>query len=195
MIYKNNNHTKKNLFDNAVSIGESKVGITIANIIKHKFTDYDVLLTTSTISSYELLKSINHGIKIVYTPVDISFIINKFLNFWKPSIALFVESEIWPSTFSLLSEKKIKLKILNARMSQKSFSRWNSFIFFSNKLFKKINECYVQDVYSEERYSKLGVNKIYRIPNIKFLTKKPTYNNQDFKNFYSILKKSFVITV
>lgn len=180
---------------NAVSIGESKVGVTISNIIKSKYSDYDVLLTTSTISSYKLLKSMDLNLTIVYAPIDISIIVNRFINLWKPSIAIFVESEIWPSTFSILKNKQIKLKILNARISENSFNKWNQFNSFSKEIFKLIDECYVQDKHSERRFSKLGVKKIFRIPNIKFLTKKPGFSKSEFTKFNAILKKKFVITI
>lgn len=186
---------KKLVWINAVSIGESKVGVTIADIIMSKYPSYDVLLTTSTISSYKLLKSMNLSLTVVYAPIDISIIVNRFIDLWKPSIAIFVESEIWPSLFSILKDRKIRLKILNARMSENSFNRWNHFNSFSKELFKLIDECYVQDKHSEERYSKLGVKKILRIPNIKFLAKKPTFSKSEFEKFNTILKKKFVITI
>ena len=42
----------------------------------------------------------------------------------EPSLALFVESEIWPSTFSILKRNSIKLKIINARLSKQSYLNW-----------------------------------------------------------------------
>jgi len=195
-IYKYKIKRKKKLvWINAVSIGESKVGITIADKIKSKYPNYDVLLTTSTISSYKLLISMNLNLTVIYAPIDISIIVNRFIDLWKPSIAIFVESEIWPSTFSILKDRKIKLKILNARMSENSFNKWYQFNSFSKELFKLIDECYVQDKYSESRYSKLGVKTILRIPNIKFLTKKPAFSKLEFSKFNTILKEKFVITI
>ncbi len=195
-IYKYKIKRKKKLvWINAVSIGESKVGVTIADKIKSKYSNYDVLLTTSTISSYKLLKSMDLNLTVIYAPVDISIIVNRFVDLWRPSIAIFVESEIWPSTFSILKNRKIKLKILNARMSENSFNKWNQFNSFSKEIFKLIDECYVQDKYSEVRYSKLGVKRILRIPNIKFLTKKPTFSKLEFSKFNALLKEKFVITI
>ena len=121
---------KKTIWINAVSIGEAKVGVLLAQKIKKKFSSLNVVLSTSTISSYKLLKSKKNNFPIIFAPVDISFIIKRFINYWKPNFAIFVESEIWPSTFHILNESNIKLQIVNARISEQSFLNWKRVIFF-----------------------------------------------------------------
>ena len=54
-------------------------------------------------------------------------IINKFLDHWKPSSVFFVESEIWPEMLRILKLRKIKIFLLNARISKKSFAKWKNF--------------------------------------------------------------------
>ena len=86
-----------------------------------------ILVTTSTLSSSKIFmkfrfKKTSHQ----FYPLDNIHIINNFLNHWDPSSAIFVESEIWPTMISELNKRKIKIALINARMSEKSFKRWFS---------------------------------------------------------------------
>ena len=86
-----------------------------------------ILVTTSTLSSSKIFekfkfKKTSHQ----FYPLDNIYIVNNFLNYWKPSSVIFVESEIWPTMISELKKRKIKIVLINARMSEKSFKRWFS---------------------------------------------------------------------
>ena len=81
-----------------------------------------ILVTTSTLSSSKIFekfrfKKTSHQ----FYPLDNIFIIKNFLNHWKPSSVIFVESEIWPTMITELKRRKIKIILINARMSEKSF--------------------------------------------------------------------------
>ena len=86
-----------------------------------------ILVTSSTLSSSQILnkfkfKKTTHQ----FFPIDSIFFTNKFLNFWKPSMAIFIESEIWPSMFLGISKRSIPLLLMNARITNKTFKRWES---------------------------------------------------------------------
>ena len=91
-----------------------------------------ILITSNTLSSAKLiskikLKKITHQ----FFPIDNNFIVKKFINYWKPSIALFIDSEIWPNMLINLDKKKIPTILINARITKKSFNRWIKFKSFS----------------------------------------------------------------
>jgi len=69
-----------------------------------------ILVTSSTTSSSVILSNFKFK-KIIhqYFPLDISFLSKKFLNYWKPNLAIFVESEIWPNMMLNLNIKKIPI--------------------------------------------------------------------------------------
>ena len=186
---------KKVVWVNAVSIGEAKVGMLIAELLKEKYKSLHVILSTSTITSFKILEKYQKKFTIIYAPIDISIIIQRFIKIWKPSLALFVESEIWPSTFSILKRNSIKLKIINARLSKQSYLNWKKVNFFSSELFGLIDQCIVQDKNSETRFKDLGVKKIIKISNLKYLQKEPKINKNDFKEFSSRFKNKFVVTM
>ena len=186
---------KKTVWVNAVSIGEAKVGILVSELLKEKYKSLHVILSTSTITSFKILEKYQKKFTIIYAPVDISIIIQRFIKIWKPSLALFVESEIWPSTFSILKINSIELQIINARLSKQSYLNWKKVHFFSSKLFSLIDHCIVQDTNSQNRFEDLGVNKITKVSNLKYLQKEPKINKKHFKEFSSRLKNKFVVTI
>ena len=186
---------KKTVWVNAVSIGEAKVGILVSELLKEKYKSLHVILSTSTITSFKILEKYQKKFTIIYAPVDISIIIQRFIKIWKPSLALFVESEIWPSTFSILKINSIELQIINARLSKQSYLNWKKVHFFSSKLFSLIDHCIVQDTNSHNRFEDLGVNKITKVSNLKYLQKEPNINKKHFKEFSSRLKNKFVVTI
>ena len=115
----------KLIWINSVSIGESKSALIAAEKICKKYPEAKILFTTSTISSFNLISKKRKNFIFVYSPIDISFVIKRFINIWSPDLAIFIESEIWPNTINFLKKKKTKFIILNGRMSNKSYYFWH----------------------------------------------------------------------
>jgi len=134
-----------------------------------------ILITSSTLSSAEIFKRFKFTKTIhQFFPIDSIFFSHKFLKYWKPTIAIFVESEIWPSIFKTLNKKNIPLLLLNARVTRKTFIKWNYIKSFSNSVFKNVSKAYPQNNETFDYLKKLNVPKIKRIGNLKFVD-----NDQD----------------
>ena len=132
-----------------------------------------ILITTTTLSSSKIFTKIKFKKTIhQFFPIDNNLIINKFLNYWKPSCLLLCESEIWPNLIHNTNRKKIKLILLNARLTKKSFGKWRKIKKFSSNLFGKFDKCLVQNLETEGRLKILGANKIKNLGNLKFSTSK-----------------------
>src|SRR5690606_17629747 len=105
------------------SVGETLALLPLIREIRAR--DIHVLLTTGTVTSAELVKSrLGNQVIHQYVPLDIKFAIDRFLNHWMPDAAITAESEIWPVTMMALSRKHIPQIRVNARMSDRSFGRW-----------------------------------------------------------------------
>lgn len=147
-----------------------------------------ILITSSTLSSSKVLQKIKFK-KVVHQffPVDYFYFSNKFLDFWKPDSAIFLESEIWPSMFKSLKKKNIPLILLNARVTPKTYNRWIKIKKFSKSIFGLINFAYPQNNETKFFLKKLSVKKIKFIGNLKFIgNKKLNYDNDEkylFKHF------------
>jgi 3-deoxy-D-manno-octulosonic-acid transferase len=129
-----------------------------------------ILITSSTLSSAEIFKKFKFRKTVhQFFPIDSILYSYKFLNYWKPTIAIFVESEIWPSIFRVLAKKNTPLLLLNARITKKTFNKWFYFKGFSNSVFKNISKAYPQNNETFNYLKKLNISKIKIMGNLKFV--------------------------
>ena len=144
-----------------------------------------ILVTSSTLSSSKILKKFKFKKTIhQFYPIDHFFCATKFLNHWEPNLAIFIESEIWPCMFKKLKQKKIPLILLNARITKKTFLRWQGLKNFSKKVFNNIKIAYPQNLETKFFLKKLKVKKIKTIGNLKFAE----HNNEKSNNFNGLFK-------
>ena len=128
-----------------------------------------ILVTSSTLSSSKVLQKFQFKKTIhQFYPIDHIFFTKKFLEYWKPNLAIFIESEIWPCMFKELEQKKISLILLNARITKKTFSKWIKLKNFSQEVFNKITVAYPQNFETKYFLKKLKAKKIKTIGNLKF---------------------------
>jgi len=172
--------SKKRVVGNLIWFHGSSVGeiLSILPLIyeleKNKSIN-QILITSSTLSSAEIFKKFKYRKTVhQFFPIDSIFFSHKFLNYWKPTIAIFVESEIWPNIFKTLNKKNIPLLLLNARLTKKTFKKWNYIKNFSNNIFKNILKAYPQNNETFNYLKRLNVSKIKKIGNLKFVN-----NDQD----------------
>ena len=151
------------------SVGELNSIIPILEKLEKNNKVKQILITSNTLSSSKIIKKLKFK-KIVHQffPIDTKFLTNKFLKYWQPSLALFIDSEIWPNMICNLDQKKIPIILLNARITKKSFKRWKIFSNFSKIIFSKINLSLVSDEFSKNYLKRLGTNNIKSIGNLKF---------------------------
>jgi len=154
----------------ASSVGELMSILPIVYYYEKKKNINQILITTSTLSSAKIFKKFKFKKTIhQFFPIDITFFSKKFLNYWKPSISIFVESEIWPSIYRHLNKKKIPLILLNARITKKTFNRWIKLKNFSISTFNNILISYPQNTETIVFLKKLKVKIIKFIGNLKFI--------------------------
>ena len=180
---------------NGVSVGESKTGIAVAREIKKIKPKSSILISTSTLSAYNLLSKSKNNFVVIFFPLDINFLIKRFLKYWNPSSVIFIESEIWPNIFNILKEKSIKLSILNARISNKSFINWKRINSFSKSVFPLIDQCYTQNNDSLKRFRELGTKNVKRIQNLKYISQGLEVDNVAYKKIFEQLKSKRVVTL
>ena len=114
----------KLIWFHGASVGEIMSIIPLIKKYEDEKSIKQILVTSSTLSSSKIIKQFKFKKTLhQFYPVDYFFFTNKFLKKWKPSIAIFVESEIWPCMFSYLKKKNIPLILLNARLSKKTFKK------------------------------------------------------------------------
>ena len=159
----------KLIWFHSASVGEIMSVIPlIKNYEKNKSIN-QILITSSTLSSSKIIKKFKFKKTIhQFYPIDHFLFTNKFLNYWKPNLVIFIESEIWPYMFKNLKDKKIPLILLNARITKKTFNRWSKINFFSKLIFGMITIAYPQNLETKYFLKKFKTKKIKHIGNLKF---------------------------
>jgi len=180
----------KLIWFHGASVGEI---LSIIPLVKNYEKDKSInqiLITSSTLSSSKIIKKFKFKKTIhQFYPLDHIFITQKFLQYWKPNIAIYIESEVWPSMFKELDKKKVPLILLNTRITKKSFNKWKIFPKFANQIFSKISLALPQNLETLKYLKLLKVKNIKIAGNLKYYGQK---NNKDhvtkslknkFKNF------------
>ena len=148
---------KKIIWFHAVSLGEI---IGSEPLIKKLAQNFDVVLTTSTPTGLRKAKDIySKNIVIHYAPWDLIFIINRFINFYKPRAILVFETELWPTMISMANKKNIPLYLVNGRLSEKSYKRYALWSWLFSEVLQMISFLFVQTSTHKDRFLKLGIRE------------------------------------
>ena len=166
-------NSTKLIWFHAASIGEFKSIVPIINKLISSHKNIEILITTTTLSSgilanNEILKFQN--VYHRFFPFDVSFLINNFLNSWKPNYILLVDSEIWPNLILSIKKRKIPLALINARLTSKSFNKWMKFPKTAKKIFSSFDLCLTSNVETKHYLQKLNLQNVYCFGNIKLIS-------------------------
>ena len=183
----------KLIWFHAASIGEFKSIIPIINELNINRQNIKFLITTNTLSSGNLakleLKKISNT-EHRYLPLDIAYLIDKFLHLWKPDKIFLVDSEIWPNLILKAKEHKIPIALINARFTSKSFKRWMLFPKIAKKIFGMMKLFICSNIETKNYLGELNLKNIYFKGNIKL---SDDINEKNIKNFNKniLLKRRF----
>ena len=182
-----NNKLNETIWIHGASVGEILSIIPIIRRFEEDNKIQKILITSSTTSSSHILSKFKFKKTIhQFYPFDLNFLTKHFINHWKPKLAIFVDSEIWPNMFYNLHKKNIPLILLNARITKKSYNRWKFFPYFSKKIFEKITLALPQNIESKKYLKLLGTKNIKLVGNLKFFGEVQRQNIKNLK-----LKKKF----
>ncbi len=114
----------------AASVGETLSLLPLLHALCQADPALKLLLTTGTVNAQRLaLQRLGEDgperrIWCRFVPLDLPRWINRFLDHWKPDLAVLVESELWPNLIAGCVRRRIPLALLNARLSDRSARRW-----------------------------------------------------------------------
>ena len=156
------NRPKKDvIWINALGLGETLSLTLFLHELSKVFSDHTILLTSSTLQSKFALENIPLPKNIIhqFSPVDNYYVLDSFLDYWKPKMVLFSELDIWPLRTIKVKERKIPLLLINARMNEKKkASRKRLGKLFSEPL-KEFDHIFLQDQSSKLHLMDFGVDK------------------------------------
>jgi 3-deoxy-D-manno-octulosonic-acid transferase len=156
------------------SVGE---GIALLPLVERLVArGLNVLVTTGTVTSATILAGrLPAGAQHQYLPLDIPRFLARFLDHWRPGLALVAESEIWPNMLRMAHERGVPLALVNARLSPRSFARWGKAPKVIGSLLSRIDLCLAQTRDDALRLQTLGAPRVEVSGNLKYDVPAPPY--------------------
>lgn len=153
----------------AASVGETNAVLPLMHELKRRYPRLNILLTTVTATSAHIAaERLPAGAIHQFMPLDSPLFCKRFIEYWRPDLALFAESEIWPNLIVEASDKNVPLALLNGRMSPASGKRWAWLSSLSKPVFSRFDLVLAQDWRFAKRFRQLGVRKTIVAGNLKY---------------------------
>jgi 3-deoxy-D-manno-octulosonic-acid transferase len=136
---------------------------------------FNVLVTSGTVSSAKLAEQrLPPGVIHQFVPLDSPLFVARFLRHWKPDLALFTESDLWPNLIVMSAERRIPLILVNGRLSERSFSRWRRASSTIAAVLGRFDLCLAQSSLYAARYNDLGAPRVTTTGNLKLDVPEPS---------------------
>lgn len=148
------------------SVGELVAALALVERLRAR--DFAVLVTSGTVTSAELAaQQLPPGAFHQFIPLDSPFFVARFLDHWRPDLALLVESDLWPNLILAAAERRIPLILVNGRLSERSFERWRRLPATIEALLTRFDLCLVRAPEDAERFGALGAPRLSTTGNLK----------------------------
>jgi 3-deoxy-D-manno-octulosonic-acid transferase len=175
------------------SVGE--VLASAALIERLRALNIRILLTSGTVTSAAIVaKRFPPDIIHQYVPWDSPRYVRRFLEHWRPSLALFIESDLWPNLILQGAARRLPMVLINGRMSQRSFPRWQRVRGTISAILEKFDICLAQSDTDARRFAALGCRSVVTTGNLKFDVPAPPADAFRLERLLSMIRGRPVIT-
>ena len=152
----------------AASVGETNAVLPLIDEILGLNAAAHILLTTGTTTSAEIAaRRLPVRAHHQYVPLDVPQYVERFLDHWRPDLAIFTESDVWPNLVIETSSRAIPLALINARMSPRSIKRWRRYRKHGRALFSRFNLVLAQNESIAKAIKMLGAPRVVTAGNLK----------------------------
>jgi len=153
----------------AVSVGETRAAEPLIRALRVKYPRHHILLTHMTPTGRETgMALFENGVARGYLPYDFPFAVARFLDHFKPSCGIVLETEIWPNLIHACRARNIPLYLVNARMSEKSFRGYRRFGALTAASLGELSGIAAQGAADADRLRTLGAPAVAVTGNLKF---------------------------
>lgn len=140
-----------------VSVGEATSLLPLIAALRSRRPDLALLVTSGTTTAAELLaRRLPPGVIHQYAPIDTPQTVDRFLGHWRPALAVFVESELWPNLIQAANARGVKLALVSARITEKTRRSWARFPVAAHAIFSSFDLILPQDDAAADRIRRLG---------------------------------------
>lgn len=167
----------------AVSVGETRAAAPLVGKLIETYPDHHILITHMTPTGRDTGESLYGGdATICYLPYDYPFAVKRFLNHFKPTVGLLMETELWFNLIHLCKKSHVPLFLVNARLSEKSSKRYDRVARLAKQSLNDLAGIAAQTEGDAIRLKSLGAEKISVCGNLKFDVAPPC-DIPDFRKF------------
>ncbi|MBI4276112.1 MAG: 3-deoxy-D-manno-octulosonic acid transferase [Rhizobiales bacterium] len=140
---------------------------------------FHVLVTTGTVTSAEVARTrLPSGCVHQFAPLDAPRFAGRFLDHWRPDLAIFVESDLWPNLIIGASSRSVPMIVVNGRVSERSFRRWQRAPATIRALLERFDLCLAQSKIDADRYAALGAAHVDISGNLKLDVPAPQVDDE-----------------
>ncbi|HJU18030.1 MAG TPA: glycosyltransferase N-terminal domain-containing protein, partial [Stellaceae bacterium] len=152
----------------AASVGEATAILELIERILRERPGCEFLVTTGTVTSARLLAArLPAGARHQFVPLDLPLYVARFLDHWRPDLALWVESELWPNLVLATRARGIPLILVNARLSARAYTRWRRHPGLITPMLGAYALCLAQSEEQAERFRRLGAGAVASLGDLK----------------------------
>ncbi len=153
----------------AASVGETNAVLPVIKTLRERFPAITILLTSGTVTSAKIAADrLPEGALHQFIPLDAPRFMQRFLDYWRPDLALLVESEIWPNLVLETAARKIPLVLLNGIISGKTYRSWRKRPGLARPIFGRFHLVLVQNQPMQKNFLRLGTPDVRVVGNLKF---------------------------
>jgi len=156
----------------ALSVGEVISAVPLVKRLKERSHTRHIVFSASTKTGFDIANQyFNDSVKgIFYFPYDLKFSVKHVVEKIAPDVVVIVETDIWPNFLFEMKKRQTPVVLVNARLSNKSFTGYKRFDFFAKPLFLSFANICTQSVEDANRFQALGVpsHRTMVTGNIKF---------------------------
>ncbi len=164
-------HDSPSIWVHAVSVGEVTASLPLLRKLRTVYPRHMVILSTITDTGQSVARErAPEGVRIVYLPFDIPFVLKSAIRRARPRILIIIETELWPNLLRVFRENGTPVILLNGRISEHAFHGYRKISFFMRRVLSSFSAFGMQDETYAERLSTLGAerSKIEIIGSFKF---------------------------
>jgi len=161
----------KRIWIHCASVGEVNVLGAFLKFLKKYYFPNNIVITTMTKSGKENAMKKYPEVRHVYlAPLDVYSSIKNALNRIQPQVLLLIETELWPNLIYLSSKNRIKVFLINGRLSDTAFKWYLTFKFFFKPLLNTIDMIVAQSDENLEKFARITGkrDRIYVGGNLKY---------------------------
>lgn len=170
--YKSLNPVRRPIWIHALSVGEALSAVQLVRELKTTKVDNDLIFSVSTKTGFDIAQERlrNDVVDIFYFPYDLLFSVKRILGQIDPALVLIVETDIWPNFLQQMKKRNIPVILVNARLSERSFSGYRRLQFFIRQVLANFAVICVQSEIDARRFRLLGLpsDNVIETGNFKF---------------------------